>query len=452
MSQLIDSPLAAQFDRLPPSSVDAEMCLLASMMLDNSIVPVVCGTVDRESFYQTDHQIIFDVLVKLHEQGRPVDAVILRNELLRRQLLDEVGGAQYLGRLFDQVPSAAHAPHYAKIVADKYLLRRLIQISNDGLRDGYGANDAEPSELIARQAAQLANAATRNAAADYVSMDEAIADTWKQLTSGGISIIPTGIDALDADVAGLAAGEMVYLAARPSMGKSAMAKQIVRSIARSGVAVGYFSFEESISKIVRNSLSAEAAIDNKLLRNSSNLGEYQWNALEDAKPRLAGLPIYMTRRCRRPEEIRNMVALWKAKHDVRVIVLDHIGWVNADGKTPYERASNASREVAETIKEMNVAGLVLAQLNRGVTARDDKRPTMSDLRDAGRLEEDADGIVMLHREDYYHLDDGDYQPTQIAELIIAKWRDSERGIVVKVKSDMAYQRFEALPVELPEGL
>jgi replicative DNA helicase len=135
-----------------------------------------------------------------------------------------------------------------------------------------------------------------------------------------------------------------------------------------------------------------------------------------------------------------------------VIVLDHIGWVNADGKTPYERASNASREVAETIKEMNVAGLVLAQLNRGVTARDDKRPTMSDLRDAGRLEEDADGIVMLHREDYYHLDDGDYQPTQIAELIIAKWRDSERGIVVKVKSDMAYQRFEALPVELPEGL
>jgi replicative DNA helicase len=452
MSQLIEPSLAAQFDRIPPCAIDAEMCLLASMILDRDCIPVVRSVVDRDAFYQADHQIIFDVLVKLYERNRPIDAVILRNELAQRNLLDEIGGTAYIAQLFSQVPSAAHAQHYARIVADKSLLRRLIQIANDALRDGYGARDCDASALLARHAAALANAATRNATTDYVTMDEALEETWQQLTSGGVPIIPTGIDALDTDVAGLAPGEMVYLAARPSMGKSAMAKQIVRNIARSGVAVGYFSFEESISKIVRNSLSAEAAVDNKYLRNAVNLGEFQWNAIEEARPRLSGLPIYMTRRCRRPDEIRNMVALWKAKHDVRVIVLDHIGWVQADGKTPYERASNASLEVANVIKELNVAGLVLAQLNRGVTARDDKRPTMSDLRDAGRLEEDADGIIMLHREDYYHLDDNRYQPTQIAELIIAKWRDSERGIVVKVKSDMAYQRFEALPVELPEGL
>src|SRR3954452_4831963 len=218
MSQLVDSSLSNQFDRLPPSSVEAEMCLLASMMLDKEMIGNVVTLVDREAFYQADHQIIFDVLLKLYEQNKPIDAIILRDELGKRQLLDEVGGAAYLGQILSQVPSAAHGVHYAGIVREKYLLRQLIGASNDILRDAYAPH--ERAELVLDKAEKRIFDIAQNKVGNAISsIGDVAMQVYEMLEEKGRRGLETGYFELDDMLNGLQDGEMIIIAARPSMGK-----------------------------------------------------------------------------------------------------------------------------------------------------------------------------------------------------------------------------------------
>src|SRR5437764_266187 len=218
MSQLIDSSVARQFDKLPPHSIEAEMCLLASMMLDKEMVGQVVQIVDREAFFQADHQFIFDVLVKLYEQNRPIDAVILREELLKRQLLDEIGGVQYLAAILSSVPSAAHGAHYASIVREKALLRQLIAASNDTLRDAYAPH--EQAELVLDRAEKrVFEIAQKKVGKSMVAMEEVLHEVFEMIENRGQRGIETGFFELDDMMNGLQNGEMVIVAARPSMGK-----------------------------------------------------------------------------------------------------------------------------------------------------------------------------------------------------------------------------------------
>src|SRR6266446_4731175 len=229
VSQLAYS-LSGQFDRLPPSAVEAEMCLLASMMLDKDMIGQVVQIVDREAFYQADHQIIFDIIVKLYEQNRPIDAVILREELIKRQLLDEIGGVQYLAAILNSVPSSAHGAHYAGIVREKYLLRQLIAASNETLRDAYAPH--EQAELVLDKAEKrVFEIAQKKVGKSMVKMEDVLHEVFEMIENRGQRGIETGFFELDDMLNGLQRGEMIIVAARPSMGKTAMAMNVIEHVA-----------------------------------------------------------------------------------------------------------------------------------------------------------------------------------------------------------------------------
>src|SRR5918993_4762284 len=218
MSQIAES-LARQFDKLPPHSIEAEMCLIASMMLDKEMVGTAVGIVDREMFYQADHQIIYDILIKLYEQNRPIDAVILREELVKRQLLDEVGGSAYLAAILNSVPSAAHGMHYAGIVREKALLRQLIAASNDILRDAYAPH--EQAEIVLDKAEKrIFEIAQRKIGNAMVPMEDVLHEVFEMIENRGQRGLETGFFELDDMMNGLQGGEMIIVAARPSMGKA----------------------------------------------------------------------------------------------------------------------------------------------------------------------------------------------------------------------------------------
>src|SRR3989440_10912135 len=220
MSQLIDSSLSRQFEKLPPSDIEAEMCLLASMMLDKEMVGNVVQIVDREAFYQADHQIIFDIVVKLYEQNRAIDAVIVRDELRKRHLYEEVGGGEYLGAILNKVPSAAHGAHYAGIVREKAMLRQLIAASNDILRDAYAPH--EQADLVLDKAEKrIFDIAQQKVTGQMVPMEEVLHEVFEMIENRGQRGLETGFFELDDILNGLQNGEMVIGAARPPMGKSA---------------------------------------------------------------------------------------------------------------------------------------------------------------------------------------------------------------------------------------
>src|SRR6476659_289440 len=229
MRQLIDPSVARQFDRLPPQAIEAEMCLIASMMLDKEMVGQVVQIVDREAFYQADHQIIFDILVKLYEQNRPIDAIILREELHKRQLLEEVGGVQYLAQILNSVPSAAHGAHYAGIVREKALLRQLIAASNDILRDAYAPH--ETAEIVLDKAEKrIFEIGQKKVGKSIVAMEEVLHEVFEMIENRGQRGVETGFFELDDMLNGLQSGEMIIVAARPSMGKTAIAMNIIEHI------------------------------------------------------------------------------------------------------------------------------------------------------------------------------------------------------------------------------
>lgn len=431
----------------PPQAVEAEASLIGALLVgaanDAAALAEVRSILTPDAFYQGDHAIYFETICALADAAGKVDGVLVREELKRRQLFEEVGGGAYLARLLNSVPTAAHAGEYAKRVRETYLLRRAIEESNRLLRLAYGASKEDRSaDLLLEAAARLADLAAVGRGADVRALGDVLGEVREQMAQGGGQLVPTGFVDLDHRTGGgLGPGEMVIVGGRPSMGKSLVAKQIALQAARAGIPAGVISNEEKRTKISRNLLSSESQVENKVLRRGK-LDEMQWREVDAAIGRLSGLPLYLCERATRMSDIRAAATAMVARHGVRLLVIDYLQRIRAGGKDRYEQASNASLEVSEMLKDLSVPGLVVAQLNRGVESREDKRPTMADLRDSGQLEQDADGIIFVHREDYYHLDEPTYQPNREVELIIAKWRDGEKGGVVKLQSALKYQQFK----------
>src|SRR5438270_3929755 len=260
MSQLIDSTLARQFERLPPHSIEAEMCLIASMMLDKEMIGQVVLLVDRDSFYQADHQILFDILVKLYEQNRPTDSVLVREELGKRQLLDEIGGVPYLAAIINSVPSAAHGAHYAGIVREKALLRQLIAASNDILRDAYAPH--EQADLVLDKAEKrIFEIAQEKVGGHLVPLEQVLHEVFEMIENRGQRGIETGFFELDDMLNGLQPGEMIIVAARPSMGKTALAMNIIEHIsADNRLPCAVFSLEMSKQQLAQRLLCSRGEI------------------------------------------------------------------------------------------------------------------------------------------------------------------------------------------------
>lgn len=418
------------------------MCLLASMMLDRDVLDAIRAVVTRDDFFQTDHQLIFDTLIDLRQRGA-VDAVLVRQSLLDRGLLDDVGGVAYLGQILRSVPSAAHGAHYAGIIREKSKLRAVLSVCHAAERAVYApAGDERADDLLSGTIRQLSDVLASGRASDVVSLGEVMQDVSDQLQAGGVPTVATGFDGIDRATGGIGMGELCILAARPSMGKSTLARQIARRVAGRGVPVLYVSLEESPNKIGRNLLSADATVENRRVR-AGNIHADEWADISTSVDRLSALPIYIARRCRRMDDLRALVPAMKTRHGIQLLVVDYLGQLTGvKGNSLYEQTTAKSNELCALIKDEGVAGLVLAQLSRGVEQRQDKRPTMSDLRDSGAIEQDADVVLMLHREDYYHTADPDYTPTEQAEIIVCKARDGVRGEPVFLHSAMKYQRFD----------
>jgi replicative DNA helicase len=443
MSQIAES-IAGQFDRLPPHSVEAEMCLLGSMMLDKDCIGQVVQIIDRNAFFQADNQIIYDLLVKLYEQNRAIDAVIIREELAKRQLLDEIGGSEYLMRLLNTVPSSAHSTHYAGIVREKFLLRQLISASNTILRDAYAPQ--ETAEIVVDKAEKLIfEIAQKKVGGGMVALENILHEVFEMIENRGQRGLETGFYDLDDMLNGLQNGEMIIVAARPSMGKTAFAMNLIEGIAAErNIPCAVFSLEMSKQQLAQRMLCSRGKIDSHKLRRGM-LQAHEYAHLANVVGQLAKAPIWVDDSPGlTPLELRAKSRRLKLQHDVKCIMVDYMQLMDNPGvESRQQQISEISRAIKAVAREINVPVIALSQLNRGTEGRDGHRPRMSDLRESGSIEQDADVVMLLHREDYYRMSEPDFQPDNIAEVIIAKQRNGPTG-TTKLFFDNKSTRFENL--------
>jgi replicative DNA helicase len=441
---LIDTSLASQFDRLPPHSIEGEQCLLASMMLEKDIIGQCVGQIDRESFYQADHQIIFDVLLKLYELNKPVDVIILRDELMKRGLYEEIGGKEYLATLLSSVPSSAHGMHYAQIVREKALLRQLIAASNDVLRDAYAPQ--EKAELVLDRAEKrIFDIAQKKVGNQSTSIGEIAMQVYDMLEEKSHSGTETGFFELDELLNGMQNGEMIIVAARPSMGKTAFAMNVIEHVsANMNLPSAVFSLEMSKQQLAQRMLCSRAGIDAQKVRKGLLQAE-EFRKLAAVVVELSKAPIWVDDS---PGltilELRAKARRLKLQHDIKLIMLDYMQLMDhPSAENRQQQISEISRGVKSVARELKIPVICLSQLNRASEGRDGHRPRMSDLRESGSIEQDADVIMLLHREDYYRMAEPDFQPDNIAEVIIAKQRNGPTG-TVKLTFMNKTTRFENL--------
>jgi len=448
MTQLMDSAVASQFDRLPPHSIEAEMCLLASMMLDREMVGQIIPLIDRDSFYQADHQIIFDVLIKLYEQNRPIDAVILYEELAKRQLLEEIGGKGYLAQILGTIPSAAHGAHYAEIVREKALLRQLIAASNDCLRDAYAPH--EQADLILDKAEKRIFAIAEKKVSNSVEpLEHVLHEVFEMIENRGQRGLESGFHELDDMLNGLQKGEMVIVAARPSMGKTAFALNVIEHVAADQrLPAAIFSLEMSKQQLAQRMLCSRGQIDAHKLRKGM-LNSQEYTKLATIVGELAKAPIWVDDSPGlTPLELRAKARRLKLQHDIKCLMIDYMQLMDNPGpENRQQQISEISRAVKSVARELNIPVICLSQLNRQTEGREGHRPRMSDLRESGSIEQDADVIMLLHREDYYKMSEPDFVPDNIAEIIIAKQRNGPTG-TIKLTFLTKTTRFENLSTSI----
>jgi replicative DNA helicase len=448
MSQLVDSQLSGQFDRLPPHSIEAEQCLLASMMLDKEVIGQAIQLVEREAFFQTDHQIIFDILLKLYEQNKPIDSVIVREELLKRQLLEEIGGTDYLMQIMGMVPSAAHGEHYAGIVREKFLLRQLIAASNDCLREAYAPHE-KADIIVDRAEHRIFDIAEKRIGGAIQPLETVLHEVYEMIEEKGRRGIETDFHEIDDMLNGLQNGEMIIVAARPSMGKTAMAMNMVEAVAANHrLPCAVFSLEMSKQQLAQRMLCSRAAIDAQKVRKGM-LSAQEFQELAAVVVELSKAPIWVDDS---PGltilELRAKARRLKRQHDIKLIMIDYMQLMDNPGpESRQQQISEISRGIKAVARELNIPVIALSQLNRASEGRDGHRPRMSDLRESGSIEQDADVIMLLHREDYYRMQEPDFMPDNIAEVIIAKQRNGPTG-TVKLTFDNKTTTFRNLAAQI----
>jgi replicative DNA helicase len=452
------------FDLLPPHSPEAEMALLGSMILDPRVIGDVLSMVSSaDDFYTEAHGAIFRVIVEVYDRHQSGDLVQIVETLRAANSLEAVGGPEYLVQLAERVPSAVNATHYARIVADRGRLRKLIASAGQIIYDAYHAGDLGPDgtrEVLDKAEMAIFNIAERGESSDPQKLADILEQELhrlEQLEGKGISGLSTGYTDLDAMLSGLQPSELAIVAARPSMGKTALALNLAEQIAlgggagaRSGtrVPVAVFSLEMSRAAIAQRLLSARSGVDSHKLRRGHFTGS-DFQRLFAACGELGDAPIYI-------DDTPNLTVLalrararrMAAMHGIKCIMIDYLQLMTAPGAARESRqveVSTISRGIKALARELNVPVVCLAQLNRGTEMRDGNRPRMSDLRESGSIEQDADVVILLHREEYYHTQDPDWADANrdkvgVADLIIAKQRNGPTGIV-KLAWDPSTTRF-----------
>jgi replicative DNA helicase len=419
------------------------------MILDRECIGLVVQKIDRGAFYRPEHQAIFDALLLLYERNSHIDLVLLRDELKTSNKLDAVGGIDYLVQVAESVPSAASAEYYADIVKNKSLLRELIVAANDILTDAYAEGGEVSDKLDVAEQKIFAATETRSTSV-AVPLRGLLHEAFEKIENrkGGITGLPTGFFELDGMLCGLQKGEMTIVAARPSMGKTSLALNIAEHIgADNDIPVVIFSLEMGKHQLVERLLCSRGHIDSQLVRNGT-LNSDQFEKLTRTSGELFEKPIYIDDTPGiSPLEIRAKCRRLKSQFDIQCVVIDYLQLMSMGGRVEsrQQEVSQMSRYLKSLARELDIPVIVLSQLNRASEGREGHRPRMSDLRDSGSIEQDADVVLLLHREDYYHRGESEdeYTDNNEAEVIIAKQRNGPTG-VVRLLFRGEYTRFENL--------
>jgi replicative DNA helicase len=431
--------VARLFSALPPSAPEAEMSLLGAMIVDPKVISDVIGIVSQpDDFAKAGHGTIFQHMLALYDSTATLEIVSLVQRLKDHGVLEDVGGSTYLMDLAEGVATAANAAEYARLVREKATLRELIRAAGEILVDAHQSRQ-DPVLTLGEAEARIFAIAQRREARAASALRDILQETIRTLDRNAgkhVTGVPTGFDELDEMLSGLQRGEMVILAARPSMGKTAFALNITENMASSSGGVAFFSLEMGRQQLVQRILCAKGNVDGQKLRKNM-LSRDEWQRIMGACDSLNEVPIFIDDT---PGltllQMRSKARRMKEKHGIEAIVIDYLQLMSSGTRVESRQVevSEISRGVKAMARELDVPVVCLSQLNRQAEGREGHRPRMSDLRESGSIEQDADVVMMLHREAYYHKQDPNWEEANpnranIAEVIVAKQRNGPTGTV-----------------------
>lgn len=451
-SELYDTSAPAGAEsRTPPQDMAAEQSVLGGMMLSKDAIADVVEILRGPDFYRPAHELIYDAIVDLYGRGEPADVVTISDHLTKRQELQRIGGPAYLHNLAQSVPTAANAAFYAEIVRERAILRRLVEAGTKIVQLGHSA-DGEVDAIVNEAQSEIYNVAENRQSEDYVSLSEVLVPTIDEIETnashdGGLTGIPTGFRELDELTHGFNGGQMIIVAARPAMGKSTLALDFARAAAvQNGMTAAFFSLEMGRNEIAMRLLSAEARIQFQDLR-KGDIRDEDWDKMSLAVDRLNEVPLFIDDSPNMSlMEIRAKCRRLKQRNNLKLIVLDYLQLLSSGKRVEsrQQEVSEFSRTLKLLAKELDVPIIALSQLNRGSEQRTDKRPQVSDLRESGSIEQDADMVLLLHRDEVY---DKESPRAGEADIIVAKNRNGPtRDIVVAFQGH--YARFQDMAQDI----
>ena len=437
--------------RVPPQSVEAEQAVLGGLMLAPDAYDRIADQLTEHDFYRRDHQLIYRAIRELAEKNKPFDAVTLGEWFESQDLAEQVAGGAYLIELASTTPSAANIVAYAEIVRDKAVLRKLIEVGTGIVNDGFQPDGRDSGEILSsaeQQVFAIAEAGARGRT-DFVPVNKALSEAFDVLQTryangGTVTGLPTGYTEFDELTAGLQPTDLIIVAARPAMGKTTLALNMAEHAAiRTKKAVAVFSMEMSASQLALRLISSNGRVTAQRLR-SGQLEDEDWSRVTSAIRMLRDAKIFIDDTpSLSPDVLRAKARRLKREHDLGLIVVDYLQLMVVPGNNENRATeiSEISRSLKHLAKELNVPVIALSQLNRSLESRADKRPVMADLRESGAIEQDADVIVFIYRDDYYNRENS--PDKGLAEIIIGKQRNGPTGSL-KLKFFGEYTRFDNL--------
>ena len=424
----------ALIKRVMPNSLEAEQSVIGSMIMDKDAIVTASELLISEDFYHKQYGILFDAMVELFNAGQPVDLVTLQNKLKEKDVPPEISSLEYVGDLVTAVPTSANVKYYANIVKEKSVLRNLIKVTEHIENECYAGKESV-EDILADTEKSVFSLLQNRSGGDYVPIKQVVINALDKIEqaskmSGNVTGIATGFVDLDYRTSGLQPSDLILIAARPSMGKTAFVLNIAQYVAfRSDLTTAIFSLEMSKEQLVNRLFSLESRVDAQTLRNG-NLSDAEWEKLIEGAGVVGrshliiddtpGISI---------SELRSKCRKYKLEQDLKLVIIDYLQLMSGSGKSTDSRQqeiSDISRSLKALARELNVPVIALSQLSRAVEQRPDKRPMMSDLRESGAIEQDADVIMFIYRDDYYNKDT---DRKNISEIIIAKQRNGPIGTV-----------------------
>lgn len=420
--------------KMPPQNLDAEKSVLGSLMLETKAIDIVIDILRPDEFYTNKHQVIFEAMVDLYQRKEPIDVLSVSNRLKEKNQLDFIGGSAYLAELVNAVPTASNAKHYAEIVHKKSILRNLIESSGHISQLGYNEED-EIDAILDEAEKKIFSVARMSANKKFINMKASIMDAWERFdrlhkSKGELRGVPSGFHELDNLLAGFQKSDLIILAARPSIGKSALALDIARNVAcKSNIPVGIFSLEMSTQSLVDRMIASEAQVDSWKLRTGRLSSDDEFTRIRDALDRLSNAPIFIDdESSSNIMQMRAKARRLQAEHGLGLIVVDYLQLMvpRISSDNMVQQITEISRSLKGLAKDLEVPVLALSQLSRTVETRNPPIPKLHDLRDSGSIEQDADVVMFIYREDKYKPDT---DRKNIAEILVEKHRNGPTGKV-----------------------